>query len=291
MKRQRALAQAVVVVMLVILLPGCRLFAQLGQNVDPTPAPTAAEAEQAPVPDPQHSSAILEFSGESDLALVPESSQARPFGGTSQRYTATSPEGDPLLFEVDAETGEVVRFLRGSEPAYEVTVDLSTAKSAARSFVEQHYAGFSNAGLDLARAELVDLGAGTAKFYTFWWIERDPDSGAYLPNEVKVQVNAATGEIDTYAGQRVDVTVATEPAVDRETASTTALEALPNLPGARATATTLAVSTLPVGEPGGEQALLWQVVIEGAEDANGYIPGASVFLDAQTGEIVHVSPF
>ncbi|MBN1315223.1 MAG: hypothetical protein JXA42_07140 [Anaerolineales bacterium] len=55
--------------------------------------------------------------------------------------------------------------------------------------------------------------------------------------------------------------------------------------------TTLFVSTLPVFEPGGGQALLCCLVVEGTPDPSGYTPGAYIFLDAQSGEVVRVEPY
>ena len=49
------------------------------------------------------------------------------------------------------------------------------------------------------------------------------------------------------------------------------------------------VSTIPIYAPEGEQALLWQVILVMPEDEQGFSPGLSVFLDAQTGEVLYIS--
>lgn len=119
----------------------------------------------------------------------------------------------------------------------------------------------------------------------------DPQSGAALPQEVRVRVNAQTGKVDSYSSLNVPVTVSTQPAVNRERAVQEALQAVKGLEEAQVVATALFVSTLPVFEPNGKQALLWSVVVEGEPDTSGYTPGASVFLDAQSGQVVHIEPY
>lgn len=243
---------------------------------------------QKTVPAPTES--IRDFSGEPNLTLEEGEPHSTAFG-EAQAYFARLSNGDRVRFETDVETGEVIGFFRYEQPAQTVVIDLEEAQATALACAKDHYNGFDEAGLESIQPELIDHGDKSPKFYFFWWIQTDPTSGAFLPNEVRVRVNAETGQVDSYASLRVQVTVSTQPQTDEQSAHDVALNAVKDLPGAQVVDATLAVSTLPVYEPNGEQALLWQVVVEGTPDATGYTPGAFVFIDAQSGEVVHIEPF
>lgn len=295
------------ILLLAVLLASCGPAGEASPAASPTrsaaetdqPAAelpsTATEAAPAPISGPtataaEVSESIRRFAGEPELALVEGVARATAFGA-SRDYTAVLSTGDAVRFDVDVRTGEVTGFLRLNQTSGAVVVGLDQARDAALAFARAHYAGFDESVLRPERAELVDPGADSPKYYALWWVQVDPISGAYLPNEVQVRVNAESGQIDSYSSLRVDLTVSTQPQIDREAAVDLALQAVQGLEGASVVSATLAVSTLPVYEPNGRQALLWRVVVSGTPDATGYTPGASVFVDAQSGEIVHIEPF
>jgi hypothetical protein len=233
---------------------------------------------------------VAQFSGEPGLQLSQEERRDVAFGSV-QVYSAQLANGDPVWFDVDTETGEVRSFSRHQQPGQTVRVDLATAQETAIEFARKHYAAPDLLKEKPAQAKLIDHGEGSKKYYSFWWVRTDPQSGAYLPQEVQVRVNAQTGKVDSYSSLNVPVTVSTRPAINKERAIQEALKAAQGLEGARIAATTLFVSTMPVFEPNGEQALLWCIVVEGTADPSGYTPGAFVFLDAQSGKVVSMEPY
>lgn len=212
--------------------------------------------------------------------------------GTATEYEGNW-EGDRVSFEVDDASGEVVGFFRYGQPAGEPAVSEREAEKTALSFARQRFKGFEGGRMELLSSGSEGQGEGTGGFYSFTWAERDPESGVFLPVAVKVAVNAHTGKVDSYSAFRAEVVVSTRPSIKAEEAEALALEAVSmHIPEARvAGAPACVVTTLPVGEPGGEQALLWGVDVEGEAGTEGFIRRARVFVNAHTGEVEAVDPY
>lgn len=257
----------------------------------PTEPATALPTPTAGTPEAESVVHIRRFAGQADLTLEKKDTRPAAFGRQVQIYQAAMSEGETARYDVDIDTSEVIGFYRFGQTADTVEVTHEDARSVAESFAREHRSDFDQISAESKRSTLVDLGPGSPKYYSFWWVQMDPISGALLPNEVRIRVNAQTGFVDRYTSLRVQVTVSTIPQIDQQSAVDIALEATEGLESAAVKDAILAVSSVPVYEPDGEQALLWQIAVVGTSDENGYTPGAIVFIDAQSGVIVHVEPF
>ena len=187
--------------------------------------------EDSPAPDSSESSAasgskdsakvseykvIDELVKDSDIELEAKETAQDAFGRESQSYLAKSDQSAEMSFRVDTNTGELISYIQFSDPAKTVAIDAAQAEATARAFAQEHYEDFN--ALDLEYAEFIDTGDYGEKYYAYWWIQRDSATGAYLPNEVRISVNAATGEVDMYTSRSVKVTVSTNPAISEEKA-------------------------------------------------------------------------
>lgn len=220
-----------------------------------------------------------------------EKGASRPTAfGDSQDYLAILQNGDRVQLSVDVRTGSLRGFYRLGQQAATVKRDLEAARAAALAFATQNYPQFEAAAMQQVRAELIDSSDSSPKYYLFHWTQIDPISKAVLPNEIRIHVNAETGQVDSYSALKVEVTVPTQPIIDESQARQLALSTFTNAGGMRVTGSALFVSTLPVGQPNGRQALLWAVVLEGEADAIGYRQRAHVFVDAATGEVFDAEP-
>lgn len=232
--------------------------------------------------------AIERFAGEKVDA---EMRGRRPYlGGEVLRFTRTTQSG-PVDYYVDAKTNRVMRMDDFNHPAYKRVIREAAASATATQYASTHFDGYGSAGLSMSQSELVTHGKNTEKYYAFTWTKKDPASGALLPVAVTVRINAESGAVLSYDSLDVAVTVDTTPAIDRAQSGQTALLAVgSSVPSARVSDATLAVATDPPDDPRGDQALVWQVVIEGSDDA-GYASGAFVYVDARSGHVLKVDPF
>jgi hypothetical protein len=211
-------------------------------------------------------------------------------GGELMRFTRKQGERE-IDYYVDSETKRVMRMDDFDTSAYEVKIDLPAAHEVATAYVRKHFAQARAKGLRLVEQRLVDHGDGTAKYYSFTWLQKDKASGAALPVAATARVDPVSGVVFSYDSLDVPVTVGTSPKVSAEDAGTKALQAVgADVPGARVESATLAVSTDPPNDPRGAQALVWQVIVAG-DDPEGYATGASVYIEAVSGKVLAVEPF
>lgn len=262
------------------------------ESVDsrPTNQPSGAPKPPEPVRPQDPVANIRTFAGTPNLQAERGARVPGPFG-TTDVYTATLVTGELARFKVDAETGEVLGFALYGQAAGEVKVSAEEAQAIALAFTRDHYQGFDAAAFTLRQAGLVDHGDQALRFYSYWWVQIDSASGALLPAEVRVQVNSRTGAVEYYSAVRAAASVPTQPKLDRPAAEGAAVNAVEGLENAKPKDALLSVMLVPLRVPTGKQALLWQVAVEGKPDEQGYVPGAIVFLDALTGEVIAVEPY
>ena len=211
-------------------------------------------------------------------------------GGEQLRFTETTDAG-PIDYYVDRDTHRVTRMDDFNTPAYKVKIEKSPAFDTAIAFAEAHFTSADVAELTLVEDELIDHGKGTAKWFAFTWVKKDPSSDALLPVAVSIRVDPVTGEVFSYSSLDVEVTVATVPQVDESAATQTALAELDDaVTDPRVQSATLAGATDPPNDPTGAQALVWQVVVRG-DDETGFVTGAVIYVDALSGEVLDVEPF
>lgn len=263
-----------VCLLILLVVAGC------GRSAKPTSAPTPV---QPPVP----AARSRIFAGVPLADAQADGTRMTGFGEV-QTYQGRLENGEKVAFALDSKTGDLRTFYRFEQQSALALIDLETAKKAAVEFASEHYPGFKVAAFEQVRAELVSPAASSPKVYSFHWVQIDPGSKAVLPNEVRVRVNAETGQVDSYSALRVDVTVPTRPKVNMARAKKLALKAVAEIADGQVIDSTLFVSTLPVYEPNGKQALLWAVIVQGQAVTEGYSPQAMIYLDALTGQVVHV---
>lgn len=80
---------------------------------------------------------VARFTGEPDLQLTREERRDVAFGSV-QTYSAQLANGDPVWFDVDTESGEVMGFSRHQQPGQEIRVDLAKAQATATEFAREH---------------------------------------------------------------------------------------------------------------------------------------------------------
>ena len=208
-------------------------------------------------------------------------------GGHLLRFTQKDGAAQ-VDYYVDAATHRVMRMDDFNHPAYHVALGLSAAQQTALAFARRHFPGFDGAGLTLTERRLIDSGPGTAKYFSFVWIKKDAASGALLPVAVSVRVDPVKNAVFSYDSLNAAVGVDTTPRITSAAAGTTALSAAEGaVPHAKVKQATLAVSTDPPDDPAGRQALVWQVLVQGSEQA-GSVTGAYVYVDARSGKVLGV---
>jgi hypothetical protein len=243
--------------------------------------PSGRAAELAP--------AIASFTDDPEMIIQQTDIEQTSYGSVKQ-YSGNLSDGDQAYFDVD-ENGAVTSFLRAKQPNGEVRISMEQARKIATEFAVTRYQDLS--WLDTAQMDesLTGTDGSNNRFYTFQWIVQDPLSGAYLPQMLKIGVNAQTGQVDRSLLLNEPVTISTTPSINKQTAINTVLSALPETPKFEVADASLTVTTVPFYEPNGEQALVWSITVAAKPDKTGYVAGAVIFIDAQTGEVLLVDPF
>ncbi|MBN1668663.1 MAG: hypothetical protein JW862_16335 [Anaerolineales bacterium] len=252
------------------------------------PQSTPAPIESSPTPTGAVVPAIRVFISEPELNAIPVDQQTIAFGKEIQIYTATLKNGERARFEMDTETGEVIGFYLFTQFNDQVSVDHSWARQAALDFAKAHYKKFDQLDPDPISAQLVDH--GSYKTYEFVWLRTDSSSGAYLPQEVVVWISPQTGQVINYLSKDVEVTTSTQPIITHAQAVEIARSTAPGFESTEPYSAVLFVSTLPVGQPKGEQALLWNITWKGDGD-QGAVAGVSIYLNALSGKIEAVESY
>jgi hypothetical protein len=178
------------------------------------------------------------------------------------------------LVEVDAVTNEVNEAIfdgRLQSAPGRTDVPATQAEAAASDFARQHFRGFD--GLTLRNSSAVDH--GTLRELRITWQEQH--GAAWLPTEVTVGVNAATGQVAYYWSERVPLRISAVSAVSSGTALQHAQAAAPGL-------TVTSGPRLEVVLQSGQQHLVWVTELTHAYASGAHVPDYRVvWTDAQTG--------
>lgn len=234
----------ILIFLMVVQMTACSIFRMGASRPGPTPA-QQTESKQIKI------AAITDFIDEKDLRVIPGEKSKVAFGVELQVYSGTLKNGDQALFEVDANSGAVIGFYRFGQTPSTVKIDLPTAQDIALRYAKAHYAHFSELGAQPPLAKLVDQ--GSSKYFQFWWVRVDAESGAYLPQEVIIHVNPETGQVDDYMSKDVTVDVPTQPKITQDEAVAIArAEGEKSFAVSKVAGAILFVSTVPVYDPKGE---------------------------------------
>jgi uncharacterized membrane protein YkoI len=185
---------------------------------------------------------------------------------------------------VNARTGAVERatFDSARKDSHEIRLDRIAAEAAARAYAEEKYDGFSGKNMRLTRSNLVSHGDAGSEYSYIW---REEIKGVLTPNTVVVNLNPNTGEIVSYLGIQREVRCSLEPALSRDEALKVAAG---EFPGIRVTDATVDLS-VEYTRPD-TQTLTWVITMRG-EPEDHVLQGGLVVIDAQTGEVLMVSPY
>ena len=233
--------------------------------------------------------AISSFTGETELIIKQTGVDQTSYGAVKQYY-ANLANGDQAYFNVD-ENGTVTSFFRANQPNGEVRISVERARKTAMDFATARYPDLSWLDTVQPSENLTGTDGSSNRFYSLRWIRQDPKSGAILPQMLKIEVNAQTGQVDRCSMLNEPVTVSTMPTIDQQTAIQTALSVLPETPAFEVAEVLLTVTTIPIYEPNGQQALVWRITVTAKPDKTGYVAGAVIFIDAQTGNVLLVDSF
>jgi len=255
-------------VLIIPLMGGCSSSGAKGN-----PMASASTNERIPVEVALES--VREFLGDPEAQLDLHDIETFPI---YEAYVFTSEKYD---IYVNTKSGEVVRahFWGISNP--EVKIDLAQAEAIARDFAQKHYSDFDEQRMPLCISKFSDH--GTSKEYEFLWQEFR--GKASVPNLVKVSISPATGQVMSYMGWRVNVTISTKPKIDRNAALRIATDAV-SFEAVMIHEVRLSVWF----DEEGNQVLHWSITLEGEPSKHFTVQGAEVVIDAFTGEIVRIGP-
>lgn len=228
------------------------------------------------------SSEIASFLDDSELDIAKVRKRTTAYGDVHV-YKAELRTGGSVLFDVDDE-GKIIGFMRLDQNGTTVNLSQNEAISIAVTFASRSYPDPSLLSLPPDEAELVELQANN-KYYVIKWIGKDKGSGALLPQSIQMQVNAQTGEINSFGYIYEPVLIDTEPSITETMAKQIALDASQGVYSSPSSDhAILLVSNYPFMEAKSKQSLLWQVIIIGDDDVE-FVPQLVVYIDAITGEI------
>ncbi|WOX56540.1 MULTISPECIES: PepSY domain-containing protein [unclassified Methanoculleus] len=185
---------------------------------------------------------------------------------------------------VNARTGAVERatFDSARKDSHEIRLDRIAAEAAARAYAEEKYDGFSGKNMRLTGSNLVSHGDAGSEYSSTW---REEIKGVLTPNTVVVNLNPSTGEIVSYIGIQREIKCPLEPKLSRDEALKVAAGQFPGIKVIDATADLSVEYTRP-----DVQTLTWVITMRG-EPVDHVLQGGLVVIDAQTGEVLMVSPY
>lgn len=191
--------------------------------------------------------------------------------------------GDGQVY-VNARTGAVERatFDSARKDSRDVRLDRAAAEATARAYAEEKYSGFGKKSMQLTRSDLVSHGDAGSEYSYIW---REEISGVLTPNTVVVNLNPSTGEIISYLGIQREIECPLEPKLSRDEALKIAAGQFPGIRVTSATADLSVEYTRP-----DTQTLTWVITMRG-EPEDHVLQGGLVVIDAQTGEVLMVSPY
>lgn len=191
--------------------------------------------------------------------------------------------GDGQIY-VNARTGviERVTFDSARKDCRDVRLDRAAAEATARAYAEEKYSGFAKKSMQLTRSNLVSHGDAGSEYSYIW---REESSGVLTPNTVVVNLNPSTGDIVSYIGIQREIECPLEPKLSRDEALKIAAGQFPGIRVTSATADLSVEYTRPDA-----QTLTWVITMRG-EPEDHVLQGGLVVIDAQTGEVLMVSPY
>jgi uncharacterized membrane protein YkoI len=191
--------------------------------------------------------------------------------------------GDGQVY-VNARTGAVERatFDSARKDSRDVRLDRAAAEATARAYAEEKYSGFAKKSMQLTRSDLVSHGDAGSEYSYIW---REEISDVLTPNTVVVNLNPSTGEIVSYIGIQREIKCSLEPKLSRDEALKIAAGQFPGIRVTSATADLSVEYTRP-----DTQTLTWVITMRG-EPEDHVLQGGLVVIDAQTGEVLMVSPY
>jgi hypothetical protein len=186
-------------------------------------------------------------------------------------------------FSVDPTTGELreadlpsqTSLMQPTKPVSE-----SEAHAIAETFARQHFVGFGS--LTLHDEQSLDVAAGGDTVHAITWQKQATDSGAWLPQWVRVGVDLKTGRVSSYFSVRYDYHGPNVPTISQDQAIAAALTEAkkdPEIAGATAGKVELAV-----GAFDGTYRLAWTIQLDGIPQ------GADIrqfYVDALSGEVLN----
>ncbi|WP_054847600.1 PepSY domain-containing protein [Methanoculleus chikugoensis] len=186
---------------------------------------------------------------------------------------------------VNARTGGVIEratFDSARKDCRDVRLDRAAAEVTARAYAEEKYSGFAKKSMQLTRSDLVSHGDAGSEYSYIW---REEISDVLTPNTVVVNLNPSTGEIVSYIGIQREIKCSLEPKLSRDEALKIAAGQFPGIRVTGATADLSVEYTRP-----DVQTLTWVITMRG-EPEDHVLQGGLVVIDAQTGEVLMVSPY
>lgn len=191
--------------------------------------------------------------------------------------------GDGQVY-VNALTGAVERatFDSARKDSHEIRLDRAASEAAARAYAGEKYGGFAEKNMRLIESNLVSHGDAGSEYSYIW---REENKGVLTPNTVVVNLNPSTGEIVSYIGIQREIRCPLEPALSRDEALKAAAG---QFPGIRVTDATAELS-IEYARPE-TQTLTWVITMKG-EPVDHVLQGGFVVIDAQTEEVLMVSPY
>ncbi|MCT8336100.1 hypothetical protein FKB36_00945 [Methanoculleus sp. Afa-1] len=191
--------------------------------------------------------------------------------------------GDGQVY-VNARTGVIERatFDSARKGCQDIRLDRAAAEVAARAYAEEKYSGFAKKSMQLTRSDLVSHGDAGSEYSYIW---REEISGVLTPNTVVVNLNPSTGEIVSYIGIQRGIECPLEPKLSRDEALKIVAGQFPGIRVTGATADLSVEYTRP-----DVQTLTWVITMRG-EPEDHVLQGGLVVIDAQTGEVLMVSPY
>lgn len=191
--------------------------------------------------------------------------------------------GDGQVY-ANTRTGVIERatFDSARKGCQDIRLGPAAAEAAARAYVEEKYSGFTKKNMRLIESSPVSHGDAGNEYSYIW---REEISGVLTPNTVVVNLNPSTGEIVSYIGIQREIECPLEPKFSRDEALKIAAGQFPGIRVTSATADLSVEYTRPDA-----QTLTWVITMRG-EPEDHVLQGGLVVVDAQTGEVLMVSPY
>jgi hypothetical protein len=231
---------------------------------------------------------IETITGNKGMLLERTQSYETSFGRISQ-YQAEINGRQKVIFDVDGEKN-VVGYFRTEQSASSVTINKDQALSIARQFALLHYPDPDLVKTTPETAELVSS-IEDLFYYKISWTKVDPSTGAYLPQNLQVLVNAQAGDIIGYQRLYQEGINVGQVNIIEADAIEIALSTIQQFFDQPAVSDSeLLVTVIPIGDRNGEMKTIWKVHVYGKVDDIGSFPEADLLIDASSGKVLQILP-